>query len=77
MWSKSILQEINSIEEENYIDDSLQCNIEDTKEHIEKMVGSYGLAILFLCILAPKHNFENNKILQTLINKGQKNEQNF
>lgn len=33
--NKSTLQEINSIEEQNYIDDSLQCDIEDTKEDIE------------------------------------------
>ncbi len=33
--NKSTLQEINSINEENYIDDSLQSDIEDTKEDIE------------------------------------------
>ncbi len=33
--NKSTLQEINSIEEENYIDDSLQSDIEETKEDIE------------------------------------------
>lgn len=33
--NKNTLQEINSINEENYIDDSLQSDIEDTKEDIE------------------------------------------
>ena len=33
--NKSTLQEMNSMEEENYIDESLQYDIEDTKEDIE------------------------------------------